>query len=113
MCISSRLLQMFLSHKLDHTELSNYSVLPLSQQSGIIEKVDGFVLSRLPGLTPNVDLTTYLTQRGDSALVNFYASAKLFLLLSYIFSIGDRHQGNIMISSGGAITHIDFGLIFS
>lgn len=78
-----------------------------------MEKADGYVLSRLPGITHNVDIATFIKQRGKDAYTNFYASAKLFLLLSYIFSIGDRHQGNVMISSLGAILHIDFGLIFS
>ncbi|CCW61631.1 unnamed protein product [Phytomonas sp. EM1] len=115
MCISSRLLQWLLRNEIgDRVEIGNYSVLPLSDRSALIEHLEGYALSKLPGVANgNLALVTYLAQRGEAAQVNFLASAKLFLLLNYIFSIGDRHQGNVMMSPVGAILHIDFGYIFS
>lgn len=113
MCISGRLLQLFLRDEIDDAQLTNYSVLPLSCDSALIEKADGYVLSKLPGTSSSADIITFLNTLGDEAKRNFLASAKLFLLMNYIFSIGDRHQGNVMVSFQGAILHIDFGFIFS
>ncbi|CCW68073.1 unnamed protein product [Phytomonas sp. Hart1] len=115
MCISSRLLQWLLRNQIgSRVKIGNYSVLPLSDSSALIESLEGYTLYKLPGIANgNLALVTYLTQRGEAALLNFLASAKLFLLLNYIFSIGDRHQGNVMMSPVGAILHIDFSYIFS
>ncbi|KAG5472402.1 hypothetical protein LSCM1_03801 [Leishmania martiniquensis] len=109
MCISSRLLQMLLSSEIENAEMLDYSVLPLSCDSGLIEKAEGRELSNLD----NMDITSYVLYRGTQGCINFLASAKLFLLLNYIFSIGDRHKGNVLIGTNGALLHIDFRFIFS
>lgn len=109
MCISSRLLQMLLANEIGNAEMLDYSVLPLSCESGLIEKAAGRELSNLE----NMDITSYVLHRGRQGCANFLASAKLFLLLNYIFSIGDRHKGNVLIGSNGALLHIDFRFIFS
>nr|CAJ2477665.1 unnamed protein product [Leishmania braziliensis] len=109
MCISSRLLQMLLSSEIGNAEMLDYSVLPLSCDSGLIEKAEGRELSNLD----NMDITSYVLYRGTQGCINFLASAKLFLLLNYIFSIGDRHKGNVLIGTNGALLHIDFRFIFS
>ncbi|KPA83217.1 Phosphatidylinositol kinase [Leptomonas pyrrhocoris] len=109
MCISSRLLQMLLASEIGNAEMLDYSVLPLSCDSGLIEKAAGRELSSLD----NMDITSYVLHRGQQGCINFLASAKLFLLLNYIFSIGDRHKGNVLIGSNGALLHIDFRFIFS
>ncbi|AYU80982.1 phosphatidylinositol kinase, putative [Leishmania donovani] len=109
MCISSRLLQMLLSSEIGNAEMLDYSVLPLSCDSGLIEKAEGRELSNLD----NMDIASYVLQRGTRSCINFLASAKLFLLLNYIFSIGDRHKGNVLIGTNGALLHIDFRFIFS
>ncbi|KPI86159.1 phosphatidylinositol kinase [Leptomonas seymouri] len=109
MCISSRLLQVLLAGEIGNAEMLDYSVLPLSCDSGLIEKAAGRELSNLEG----TDITSYVLRRGQQACANFLASAKIFLLLNYIFSIGDRHKGNVLIGSNGALLHIDFRFIFS
>ncbi|KAK7201067.1 phosphatidylinositol kinase [Novymonas esmeraldas] len=109
MCVSSRLLQTLLLCEIGDAEMLDYSVLPLSCDSGLIEKAEGRELSNLD----NMDITSFVLQRGSRGCVNFLASAKLFLLLNYIFSIGDRHKGNVLIGTNGALLHIDFRFIFS
>ncbi|KAG5498683.1 hypothetical protein JKF63_02970 [Porcisia hertigi] len=109
MCVSSRLLQMLLSSEIGSAEMLDYSVLPLSCDSGLIEKAEGRELSNLD----NMDIASYVLSRGTQGCINFLASAKLFLLLNYIFSIGDRHKGNVLIGTKGALLHIDFRFIFS
>lgn len=109
MCISSRLLQMLLASEIGAAEMLDYSVIPLSCDSGLIEKAAGRELSNLE----NMDITSYVLHRGQQGCTNFLASAKIFLLLNYIFSIGDRHKGNVLIGSNGALLHIDFRFIFS
>ncbi|CAD2222933.1 Phosphatidylinositol 3- and 4-kinase, putative [Angomonas deanei] len=44
--------------------------------------------------------------------MTFLTSAKVFILVNYIFSLGDRHTDNILFNDDGAIFHIDFGYIF-
>nr|CCC54129.1 putative phosphatidylinositol kinase, fragment [Trypanosoma vivax Y486] len=44
---------------------------------------------------------------------NFLCSAKFFILLNYIFAIGDRHRDNVMVHPSGAIFHIDFGMLLT
>jgi hypothetical protein len=109
MCISSRLLQMLLANEIGNAEMLDYSVLPLSCNSGLIEKAAGRELSNLE----NMDIASYVLHRGQQGCANFLASAKIFLLLNYIFSIGDRHKGNVLVGSNGALLHIDFRFIFS
>ncbi|RNF27291.1 putative phosphatidylinositol 3-kinase (tor2) [Trypanosoma conorhini] len=44
---------------------------------------------------------------------NFLCSAKFFILMNYIFAIGDRHRDNVMVHPSGAIFHIDFGMLLN
>ena len=45
---------------------------------------------------------------------NFLLSAQFFILVNYVFAIGDRHRDNVMVSlRDGCIFHIDFGMIMN
>lgn len=45
---------------------------------------------------------------------HFLRSARFFILVNYVFAIGDRHRDNVMVSiRDGSIFHIDFGMIMN
>lgn len=40
-------------------------------------------------------------------------STTFFLVLNYLFAIGDRHEDNVMLHRDGALFHIDFGYVLT
>lgn len=82
-------------------------VIPDSQSLDALKKTEGFTTLKrhfdsLYGICP---------ERYKIARRNFVASLAAYSLVTYIFQIKDRHNGNILIDKEGHIIHIDFGFL--
>eukprot|EP01054_Gregarina_sp_Poly1_P011326 Gregarina_sp_Poly_1__11325@NODE_949_length_5585_cov_66_135194_g673_i0_p1_GENE_NODE_949_length_5585_cov_66_135194_g673_i0NODE_949_length_5585_cov_66_135194_g673_i0_p1_ORF_typecomplete_len1325_score172_64PI3_PI4_kinase/PF00454_27/1_7e34DUF4135/PF13575_6/0_0026_NODE_949_length_5585_cov_66_135194_g673_i043978 len=95
------------------THLSRYQVLPLSCHEGLIEFVeDATPISHLKR-QPEISLKSYIQgQSNDLSVERFILSAGSYSTMTYVCSVGDRHQDNLMVDKQGRFFHIDFGYIF-
>eukprot|EP00466_Bigelowiella_natans_P017785 jgi/Bigna1/39092/e_gw1.30.137.1 len=104
-------------------QLRPYEVVVTSPSSGLIETVpDATSIDALKGdvagFTSLADFfERYYGVRGstkhEQAQRNFVESMAAYSLVTYVFAIKDRHNGNIMIDREGRIVHIDFGFMLS
>jgi len=81
--------------------------LPNTLSIDAIKKTEGFI--SLPVFFN--DLYGGSPGRLLRAKKNFIASLAAYSLITYIFCIKDRHNGNILIDQEGHIIHIDFGFL--
>lgn len=99
-----------------------YQVVATGDQSGIIEVVANSETTAeiqkdngLLGALKKNPLKDYLTKHNpgdeqkEKALDNFTRSCAGYCVATYILGIGDRHNGNIMMTRTGHLFHIDFG----
>lgn len=102
--------------------LTPYSIIAMSQTSGLVEFVDGSlpisqILSNHNGSILQY-FQTVAPQNGGKydvrpdVLSTYVRSCAGYCVITYLLAVGDRHLDNIMLCSSGHFFHIDFGFIF-
>lgn len=96
-----------------------YKVLATAPGSGMIEVIPKAISRDQLGRERVNNLVNYFSlkygyregHRYTQALKNFVQSFAGYSLVTYILSLKDRHNGNIMITDEGHMIHIDFGFM--
>ena len=99
-------------------QLTPYRVLATSTIDGFVEFIPkcntvASILAQYEG-----DLRKFLHKHNPTpelmgqAVERFIKSCAGYAVITYILGIGDRHLDNIMLTTSGALFHIDFGFIF-
>jgi phosphatidylinositol 4-kinase len=102
-----------------------YRILATGRTTGIIEMVRNAMsfdaLKKRPGydsggLRGHLSRMSEFTADADAAFEtaqkNFICSLASYSLMSYLFQWKDRHNGNLLLDTGGHVIHIDFGFVF-
>ena len=102
-------------------KMMTYNVLPTGPMTGLIELVPNSATFReihvrhgVTGSFKDNSLALWLQRFNSSekdykiAIDNFTASAAGYCVATYLLGIGDRHNGNIMLTRNGHLFHIGF-----
>lgn len=93
-----------------------YNIMPLSNDSGLIEIVNNCKTIYHIRESLNSDIINYIMNNNENAKVidvreRFLKSTAAFCVITYLLGVGDRHLENIMITTDGRLFHIDYGYI--
>jgi len=106
---------------LEYLPIKCYGVLQTSDVDGIVEWMDRTqsiqdALSKRPTEEPNKLYQTLREMEGKhkGSIINYLNSSAVYVSVTYLFGVSDRHLDNLMISlDDGNVVHIDYGFIFS
>jgi hypothetical protein len=91
-----------------------YSVIPTSQETGVIEIVQNsetiYDINKT-GPILNWIIENYPKEKVDGRKVerDFLISVASYCVMMYVLGVGDRHPNNLMVTTDGKFFHIDFG----
>ena len=93
-----------------------YKVRPTGLNHGLVSIVPNahtiyFIKDTLGFSLLNYIIENNRTESIESIRNRFLHSCAIYCVITYIFGIGDRHPGNIMVTNEGVLFHIDFGYI--
>eukprot|EP00750_Incisomonas_marina_P010274 INCI16259.5.p1 GENE.INCI16259.5~~INCI16259.5.p1 ORF type:complete len:1873 (-),score=284.70 INCI16259.5:644-5869(-) len=107
------------NHKLP-LRLQAYSIVATGPDSGIIETIQNArSLDQIKKQLPDDHtLSDFFVQSFSAtptdlrnARIRFAESLAAYCIFTFILSVKDRHNGNIMLRSDGMLVHIDFGFV--
>ena len=105
-------------HLNDNFNVVVYPVMPLTNNSGMIEIVEDAETVYEITKRRKKTILQYIMEKNDNGesvvsdvLDRYMYSLVSYTLHNYFLGLGDRHLQNIMITDDGAIFHIDFGFI--
>lgn len=93
-----------------------YDVLPISNNSGLIEIVQNSETIYNIKNKHNTTILNYILEKNSNDTIEnirdkFIKSTASYSIISYLLGIGDRHLDNIMITNDGKLFHIDYSYI--
>jgi phosphatidylinositol 3-kinase len=102
--------------------LTPYSIIAMSQTSGLVEFVDGSLPISQVLAKYNGSILQYFQavapQPGakydvrPDVISTYVRSCAGYCVITFLLAVGDRHLDNILLDSTGHFFHIDFGFIF-
>ena len=109
-----RLIDNYLKKEHFDLHLTPYRVLPTSKTDGFIEFVESKTLVKIRSSLHTIlkDYFITITKSFEPLIENFIISCAGYVMINYIFGLGDRHENNLMVKPDGNFFHIDFGYLF-
>ncbi len=93
--------------------ITKYKILPTSFSAGLIEIIEGETVYTI---LKNDNLINHI-MRNNPTLTSleirdrFIKSTAAYSVITFLLSVNDRHQNNLLITNDGLLFHVDYGAI--
>lgn len=97
-------------------DIVTYKVQPTGLSEGFIQRVnDSYDIENIRN-NLEFSVLNFISEHNKDKTVHeiktkFLQSCAIYCVATYIFGIGDRHSGNIMLTKDGKLFHVDYGFI--